>query len=325
MKASSSIKKIGSKPRGTFCAIGIFDGVHKGHRRIIETMVAVARSRKTESLVVTFDPHPITVLDARLNPATLISLEHRIRLIHDLGVDQVIVMRFNSAFAAMGPEDFVRNFLVEMLNVKRVFVGCDFRFGKNGSGDVALLRSLGGRFGYAVTVVRPVLFRKKPISSTLIRSAIARGDLATAARALGRPVSLFGEVVRGSRRGRAFGYPTANIDPHHEAIPPRGVYAVMAKIGDVMVRGMLNIGTQPTFSSRKRQVIEAHFFDFRKNIYGKMIEIYFLRRIRDEKRFSGADGLARQLRKDEARSRSAFGGSFFLPRYIFHDTISRQL
>ncbi len=280
--------------------IGMFDGVHVGHRKIISEVVACAKREKIEAVVVTFDPHPSGVLVPSKKAPSLISLDHRLDIFRRMGVDTAVVINFAKPFARMGPEKFVKCILVKSLGAKFVFTGENFYFGASASAGPGDLKRIAAGYGVKAYSVRPVKVSGKVVSSSLIRKCVTSGELAKARQLLGRPVSILGTVIPGARFARVLGYPTANINPHHEVIPPAGVYAVKVRIGDILRGGILNIGSKPTFYAPrdKEPDIEAHIFDFKSRIYGKEIEVYFVRKIRDERRFKDAGALVRQIKKD---------------------------
>jgi len=277
----------------------VFDGVHLGHRKILEDAVTKAKSIKGTSVVLTFWPHP-------QREESLHSLEHRLRLINELGIDVSIVINFNKRFANISATDFVKNILAKRIGARYVYVGENFRFGRNGEGDVLTLQDAAEIYRFRLKVSSVIGIKNKPISSTLIRSLIKKGDLSTAQKLLGRPVSILGTVIKGASRGKKLGFPTANIDPHHEVIPARGVYAVKVYLcGDRFI-GVCFIGSKPTFSKRNSRNIEVHIFNFKKNIYAKFLEIQFSKKIRDEKKFKSAKDLSRQIQKDVLATKAHF-------------------
>jgi riboflavin kinase/FMN adenylyltransferase len=279
--------------------IGIFDGVHRGHQRILRRLIREAKRLKRKSLVVTFYPHPRKVLNPGLKTPLLISLEHRLRLIEDMGVDFLLIIKFTKRFSQVKAEDFMDKVLIQELNIKALVVGENFLFGNREKGSLSLLKRMSRRHGFHLTSVRPVKMKKDFISSTRIRHAIERGDLKNASLMLGRPVTILGTVIRGKRVGRKLGFPTANIDPHHEAIPPKGVYNVDVRVQKkIYKKAVLNIGTRPTFGKAKEPTIELHILDFKRDIYKKDVEIIFKRRIREEKRFSSVEALREQIQRD---------------------------
>ena len=296
--------------RGTCVAIGVFDGVHIGHRAVIRKAVRCGRKTRAESIALTFDPHPAKVIGGHMAAPSLISLDHRIRLIGELGVDTLVVLSFTKVFANLSPEKFIKGILAEKLGAKSVFVGEDFYFGKKASGNAALLKKLAGKYGFAVCVVKPVKALRLVVSSSRVRRLIVSGRLNEAAKLLGRPVSVLGTVVSGARIGRRLGYPTANINPHHEVIPPSGVYAVKAGVDGRLYGGVLNIGTKPTFYAPRdmEPAIEVNIFGFNDHIYGRDIEVQFVKKLRDEIRFRKIDDLIAQIRKDTEVARRVLKG-----------------
>ena len=298
--------------KNSVLAIGVFDGVHLGHRAIIERTVARAglldRSHKRgterrdrfKSIVVTFQPHPGKVLKSGREVLSLISVKHRIKLIGQMGPDMIMVLNFTKAFSELKAADFVKRVLVNRLGVKEIYIGDNFYFGRGGDADGSALASLGRRFGFSVNIVKSIKKHGQVISSSRIRGLILRGQLNEAARLLGRRVSVLGTVVSGAGIARDLGYPTANINPHHEVIPPSGVYAVLVNVDGSIFKGVLNIGTRPTFygSRDMEPSIEVNILGFNKKIYGKDLELLFIKKLRDEIRFDSRQGLVRQIRKD---------------------------
>lgn len=305
MKIVYGLKNLENPVKDSVLTVGVFDGVHLGHKKIINKVVARARALKMRSIVVTFDPHPLKALGSTPKIPSLISLAHRLRLIGQLGVDLLVVIHFTRPVSRMSPKKFVKNILVERLSLKEIYVGENFYFGKGGGAGVEVLKDLAREFGFRVGVVRPVKIKGSVVSSSLIRESIIEGRLNEASKFLGRPASILGTVVSGSRLARALGYPTANINPHHEAIPPAGVYAVRVRFGRRFLKGVLNIGVRPTFySPRDREpTIEVHIFDFYKKIYGMDLEIIFVSKLRDEIKFKDRYSLIHQIMRDEAAAR----------------------
>lgn len=287
--------------RRTVAAIGIFDGVHLGHKAIIKSAVRRAKAIRGRSIVITFDPHPLKVLQPHKPVPMLMSTAHRVKLIKELGVDLCLVLKFNKRFANFQPRDFVKNILVDRLRVNEVYIGSDFIFGKGGRGNAVLLRKFGHCYGFKVKSMPMVKIAGRVVSSTRIRNLIIKGRLNEAARMLGKPVTVCGTVIKGARRGKLLGYPTANVDPHHEAIPPSGVYAVRVKLRNKEYGGALYIGTRPTFGE-KEPVIEVHIFDFWRLIYGENIEIIFAKKLRGDRKFSSKQKLIAQMGKDILRT-----------------------
>jgi riboflavin kinase/FMN adenylyltransferase len=280
-------------------ALGVFDGVHAGHINILRSAVREARRIRGTSLVVTFWPHP-------QKEKSLYSLEHRLRLISQLGIQACLVINFNSRFRRIKAEDFVKNILAGRLGVRRVFVGANFRFGKNGTGDARLLRKLSHIYNYKVRVFKVIKINNRPVSSTNIRNLIRKGSLVGAQKLLTRPVSVLGTVIKGQSLARIFGFPTANIDPHHEVTPLPGIYAVRAVYNNKIYFGACYIGSRPTFEISEGKHIEVHMFGFKRKIYGKFLEIQFVKKIRNDKKFKNLRSLACQISKDISSIRTMF-------------------
>jgi len=287
--------------------LGIFDGVHRGHQKIAKAVLEKAGKKRLSSLLITFDPHPANVLGVSGKLPLLVSLKHRLSLIKGLGFDGVIALYFDRRVSRMTAAVFIKKILGK-IRVKEIIVGKNFFFGRKKSGSLKDLRKFSGIYGYNVSVIDPLCYSGKVVSSTRIRNLILKGDLKGASKLLSRPVTVLGTVVEGRKRGRIIGYPTANINPHHEAIPPSGVYAVKIKLGRKVYKGILNIGIRPTFqkedASEREPTIEAHIFGFTKNIYARDLEIVFEGKIRDEKKFKSARELKAQIKRDETRARA---------------------
>lgn len=279
--------------------IGIFDGVHRGHQQLIKRTVAEARKIKGTAVVFTFWPHPERVLRPCSEVPLLISLPYRIKLIKDLGVDVCFVLPFTKEFSRLHPEQFAKQYLVEMLSPQKVLIGYDFRFGQNREGDFEFFQRIGRGHGFTVQALSAIKGNRKIISSTLIRSLIAQGELRKAAVLLGRPVSVMGTVCRGDGRGKKLGFPTANVDCKNEVIPPKGVYAVHVIYKNKKYSGMANIGYRPSFVNRADKItLEVHIFNFKQQIYREDIVVEFKKRIRNERVFSSPGAFIGQLVRD---------------------------
>lgn len=283
-------------------AIGIFDGVHKGHRKIISAAVREARRRKAENVVLTFDPHPLKVLRPRTPVPSIMSTPHRLELICALGADRCCVIKFDRRLSRFSPREFAEKVLAKRYKASKVFVGSNFVFGKDNAGNAVLLKRLGREFRFEVEIVPMAKSGGRVISSTAIRRYILKGKIDEASRMLGRPVVIYGTVISGKKRGRLLGYPTANIDPHHEAIPPAGVYAVWVKRKGRRYGGALFIGRRSTFGE-KETAIEVHIFDFHDFIYHEDIEVEFVKRLRGVRRFSNHTKLTAQIKQDDMKAR----------------------
>jgi riboflavin kinase/FMN adenylyltransferase len=284
---------------------GVFDGVHRGHRRVLAELLGWARSEGVSSVAMTFDRHPSEVVTGR--PMPLISpLSERLRLLGEAGVDFLLVLNFTPAFSRLTADGVVRDVLVRGLGARGIVLGHDSRFGRDREGDPALLGRLAGETGMAVRHVPPEFHEGKPVSSTLVREAVFAGRLDVAAFLLGRAPSVFGTAVRGDRRGSVLGFPTANLELHHSLRPPSGVYVADVPLGGRSWRAVVNIGRRPTFKEGDPETLEAHLLDFPpEDLYGRVLEIRFLRRLRDEMKFSGVEALRAQIAADVAAARGA--------------------
>lgn len=288
-------------------AIGVFDGVHRGHQALIKAAVRRAREIGGQPLVLTFAPHPVHVLRPEINLPYIVSVPYRLKLIEDLGVAACIVIRFTKRFSRLSPEEFIGRYIVKGIRPREIFVGDDFRFGQDRCGTLGYFREAGQKYGFRVAAVGAVKAGSKKIGSSVIRRKIVEGRLAGASRLLGRAVSIMGKVVRGDGRGRRLGFPTANIPVAGSVIPPVGVYAVRVKIGQRVLSGMANIGRRPSFKKDDPVHVETHLFNFHGNLYGKEIIVEFVRKIREEEVFLSETQFAAQLHRDHAQARQILG------------------
>jgi len=278
-------------------ALGVFDGVHLGHRRILKALVRKAKEIKGQSVVITFWPHP-------QGKSSLYSLEHRLRLIEEMGVQNCIILLFNAKFSEISAADFISDILVGKLNARHIYIGENFRFGRRASGDSRLLKAFSRVHGFSVKAFKVVKAGKNPVSSTLIRGLISSGRIKQAEKLLGRRVSVLGTVIKGTALGRILGFPTANIDPHHEVIPAAGIYAVEVVFEGRSFFGLCYIGTRPTLKKKTKKInIEVHILDFCRNIYGKFLELRFISLIRPDRKFPSLGALAEQIARDIALAR----------------------
>jgi riboflavin kinase/FMN adenylyltransferase len=287
----------------TAVTVGVFDGVHVGHRKVVSDLVEGARSAGLAATVVTFDPHPLRFLAPEKAPKMLTSIEQRIEQFRGLGVELVGVLYFPD-IRDFAPEEFVNRVLREALQARRVVVGADFRFGRHRAGDAGLLTRMGADLGFEVAVVD--LYRPGPgvVSSTSIRALLARGEVSEAAVLLGRPYQLVGRVVTGDGRGRSLGFPTANLAIEADLlVPGNGVYACRARHPEGEGLAVVNIGIRPTFAGEDRRV-EAHLLDFDRDLYGADLVLTFVDRIRDERKFESIEELSLQIAEDVARARA---------------------
>jgi len=295
--------------RATVVAVGTFDGVHRGHRDVLDRLASRARQLGHRSVLVTFEPHPLEVVNPSAAPLLLTVGEEKREVFAESGIDYLAVVPFTPSLARYSAEDFVTHVLRERFRMEYLLMGHDHGFGRNREGDVEVLQALGARDGFRVEVVPPVsLGDGRPISSTAIRRAIAGGDLERASYALGRPYALGGRIVPGASRGRGLGFPTINLAPPspRKLLPPQGVYAVRVQTPDGAYGGMLNLGPRPTFGDSAVS-IEAHLFDAAGDWYGAWVRVDFIARIRDTVRFESPQALIEQLRRDEHAARHALG------------------
>jgi riboflavin kinase/FMN adenylyltransferase len=289
--------------RGAIVTIGNFDGVHLGHQYIFRKLVDEARREGCPAVVISFDPHPKMVLHPERRPFYLItSLEEKIRLIGNLGIDTLILIPFSLDYARTTAEEFIRGVLWERLRIRKILIGHDYTFGRGKEGNETFLTAFGKCLGFEVEVMNAFQAGNITISSTQIRNALLSGEVRFAASLLGRPYNLTGKVISGKRRGARLGFPTANIQPDKEPIPPRGVYAVHVLLDGNRLGGVLSIGFNPTFADQQLS-IEVHLFDFDEAIYGKTLDIHFIERLRDEIRFSSPERLIAQIEQDIAGAR----------------------
>lgn len=291
----------------TVVTVGSFDGVHLGHKCIVERVVAEARQHDGTPAVLTMEPHPRQYFAPDHAPNLLTTLEKKIALLDDAGIDVVYVLEFNENTANMPPEMFVAEVLHRRCQAKGIVVGHDCRFGKDAAGDIALLEHLADEFGYTVEQVPPLIINSERVSSTLIRERILQGDLDDAELFLGRKYSVSGHVIKGRGIGVKLGFPTANIRPSHSAIPAQGVYVAEVLIGGERQPAAVNIGIAPTIR-HEDVTIEAHILDYDNNILGRAIEIVFFRRLRSEKKFPSYEALVDQIRQDVRDTRAYFVG-----------------
>ena len=287
-------------------ALGNFDGVHRGHRKILERVCRVAGERGATSVVMTFDPHPPRVVRPDKAPPLLMTKAQKLEAIADGGVQGAAIVRFTTELSHWDPETFVRIVLVDWLHVGEVWVGANFLFGHDRSGNFSLLRVLGGRYGFKAEKIDPVRYKDFVVSSTRVRRLVSEGRVDEAGALLGHQYAIDGTVVRGDQRGRALGFPTANLCTENELLPPHGVYATTARIGQVVYASVTNIGTRPTVDSSGRTVVETHVFDFDRDLYGQAVRIGFVQRLRDERAFESLDALRAQIDADCRRSRMLF-------------------
>ncbi|WP_103664756.1 bifunctional riboflavin kinase/FAD synthetase [Gracilimonas amylolytica] len=294
----------------TVVTVGTFDGVHRGHRALIETVVDKARKRNARSVVVTFDPHPREIINpGKSGIQMLTSLKERCELLEDVGVDVLLVIPFDRDFSLLTSEEFVREVIYKKVGVSEFVIGYDHQFGRDREGSIKTIEKLGKELGFASYVVSKQEMGDVTISSTLIRKTLSEeGDVKKAADYLNRLYLLNGIVAHGNKRGKPIGFPTANLKPEHEnkVIPKNGVYAVKVRVEGNWYGGMMNIGIRPTFEGQER-TLEVNIFDFHDDIYGQTIQVRFIDRIRDEMKFEGIEDLKAQLSKDKQKTLELLG------------------
>jgi riboflavin kinase/FMN adenylyltransferase len=292
--------------RPTVLTLGVFDGLHLGHQKIMRTIVERARALQAVPTVITFDPHPRAVLHSESAPPLLQTLDQRIGAFEVLGLEQTIVIRFNRDFAATDAETFLREVIHDRLKAKEVYLGKGFAFGKNRAGNIELLKKLSAELGFLADEVPEVQLRGQRISSSRIRHLLLEGHINLARRMLGRPYGIEGRVVRGDRRGHKIGFPTANLQTVNRVMPKNGVYVTSTLIDGQWRRSITNIGVRPTFENQAEPTIETYILNWAGDLYGDVIRVRFLHRIRDERKFSGIEELKAQINKDLARAEIYF-------------------
>jgi riboflavin kinase/FMN adenylyltransferase len=311
MKTFQSLVELRSEPGPVLLAAGFFDGVHRGHAKVIDTAMRKARERGGSTWVLTFDTHPMRVLNPPAAPLLLTCNRHRKRLLGRLRVDGCLLLPFTRELAEREPESFVSDLHACIPPLTEVIVGSNWRFGHAGRGGPAMLSRLSRGRPLSLTVVRPVVWQGETISSTRIRQTVMRGNLGEAEAMLGRPFSVLGTVTHGRAIGRQLGFPTANLDSNNEVLPPLGVYAVVALIGDTLHRGVINLGVRPTFGGQAGSVplLELHVFDVDSDLYGQDVEVFFAAHLRAEMKFASHADLADQIARDVRAAREALAVS----------------
>ena len=292
--------------RPTVLTLGVFDGLHLGHQEIMKTVVRRARDVRAVATAITFDPHPRAVLFPESAPPLLQTLDQRLANFEVLGIQQAIVIPFTREFATQDAAEFLRSVVHDRLHAREVYLGKGFAFGKDRGGNIDLLRKMSEELGFFADEVPEVCLRGHRISSSKIRKQLAAGHVNLTRRMLGRPYGVEGVIIRGNRRGHTIGFPTANLKPHNRVVPKYGVYATATLVEGKWRRSITNIGVRPTFEHEAEPSIETYIFDFDSDLYGDVLRVRFLHRIRDERKFSGIDELKAQIEKDSARALNYF-------------------
>ena len=302
-----SIHKIKHKLKNPVVTVGTFDGVHLGHQKIMQTLVQRAKAIDGISVVITYHPHPLEILNNKHFPYLLTEKIKKEEFLKKMGIDYVLWLDFDKKLANLSPEDFIKQYFVGKLAAKEIIIGYDWHFGKNREGDYHLLKKFEKIYGYKTDIVKEVRRGKKIVSSTKIREYIRDGKLELAQKMLGRYYSILGKVVPGDRIGRQLGFPTINLEPlePRKLLPQCGVYLTKTKLKQNMMWGLTNIGLRPTIKKNNRKkFIETYIFDFDKEVYSQEIELFFIRRIRDEKEFASKEELINQIKVDEEKCRT---------------------
>lgn len=293
-------------PDPVVLAIGNFDGVHLGHAALVRRLAEIARGDALVPTVLTFEPHPREFFAPASAPARLSTLREKLELLAGCGARQAMICPFNAGFAALSADAFIEQVLVRGCRVRHLVIGDDFRFGQGRTGDFALLQAAGERFGFAVEAMGSVMLDGQRVSSSAVRQALADGDMARAARLLGRPYIMDGQVLHGQKLGRQLGFATANLRIKHNPLPMAGVFAVeVSGLGSVPLPGVANLGVRPTVGGT-RPLLEVHLFDFDRDIYGAHISVRFVHKLRDEQRFPNFDALKAQIAADAVAARAYF-------------------
>jgi riboflavin kinase/FMN adenylyltransferase len=287
-------------------ALGNFDGVHRGHRKILDRLVRVASERGSTSVVMTFDPHPPRIVRPDKAPPLLMTKAQKLEAIAAAQVQGAAIVRFTPELSRWDPESFVRTVLVDWLRVSEVWVGANFLFGHDRAGNFSLLRGLGGRYGFKTEKIDPVRYKDFVVSSTRIRRLVSEGRVDEAGALLGRQYFIDGTVVRGDARGRTIGFPTANFCTDNELLPPNGVYATTVTWEGMVLPSVTNVGVRPTVASSGAVSVETHIFNFDRDLYGKSLRLGFVQRLRDERAFESLDALRAQIDADCGRARVLF-------------------
>ncbi len=288
-------------------ALGNFDGLHRGHVKIIERVRRRAEERGGVAVLLTFDPHPTHVVRPDKAPKLLMTEAQKLEALDQAGMDGVAVVRFTRELSLWAPEEFVQRVLVDWLRVAEVWVGANFLFGHDRAGNFSLLRLLGARFGFRAEKIDPVRYKDFVVSSTRIRRLISEGRVDEAAALLGREYYIDGTVMRGEQRGRELGFPTANLETGNELLPPNGVYATLLLVDGVIHPAITNVGVRPTFGADTYGiVVETHVFDLERDLYGQHVRLAFVQRMRDERAFDGPDALREQIDMDCRHARALF-------------------
>ena len=310
MRIIHDLKNIKKTRKPIIAAAGFFDGIHLGHQKVIKTAITEADRNNGQAWVITFQKHPMRILNPEAAPPILTATEHKLQILKSLNIDGCIMLPFNHKIAQTPPEFFVQQLLESSPPLSGLVVGQNWHFGNKGKGNSRMISRIIKGSPLHLSIVRPRIWKGETISSTRIRTAVQRGNIENATAMLGRPFSIIGTVQHGSGIGHSLGFPTANLDAHHEVLPPFGVYATRMLINrpdtknKKLYNGILNFGTRPTFTedNPKKPILELHIFDFKQNLYGTDIEIFFIAKIRNEKKFNSINALRKQISTDVTKA-----------------------
>src|SRR5581483_9492825 len=287
-------------------ALGNFDGLHRGHRKILDRVKRVAGEHGATPVVMTFDPHPPRVVRPDKAPPLLMTKAQKLEGLAAAGIQGAAIVRFTRELSTWDPETFVRAVLVDWLHVSEVWVGANFLFGHDRAGNFSMLRALGARYGFRAEKIDPVRYKDFVVSSTRVRRLVGEGRVDEAGALLGHQYFIDGTVTAGERRGRTIGFPTANLCTENEWLPPHGVYATTVRVDGIVYPAVTNVGVRPTVDDSGRTVVETHLFDFDRDVYGASLRVGFVQRLRDERRFESIDALREQIAADVRRARVLF-------------------
>ena len=308
MHVVRGLHNLRNQHRGCVATIGNFDGVHLGHQSVFRHLLEKGRQFELPATVVTFEPQPREFFQPQLAPARLTRMREKLLALQDLGIQRVVILEFNRRLADMPADLFVKQLLVDGLGARFLSVGDDFRFGRERTGDFQLLRRMGDEYGFEVENMNTYMWAADRVSSTRIRQLLTDGDLQAAAQCLGRPYRIGGRVGHGDKRGRTIGFPTLNVNLHRIVSPLRGVYAVrVLGLAEQALPGVANIGNRPTVDGGTRYLLEVHLFDFNRSVYGTHVQVEFVRKLRDEKKFESFEALRQQILDDAAAARNTLG------------------
>lgn len=307
MRIFDDLSKI-TKDENTVLTLGTFDGIHMGHRKILEKVKKKAASSGCRSLLITFDPHPRKIITPDYDIKLLTNLKEKTKLIEDTGIENLLIINFTKEFSQITSEEFVKEYLLKKIGVKEIVIGYDHHFGKGRNGDANTLRRLGVEYNFIVTMVDPIKVNGETVNSTAVRKALAEGNIKKVNSYLGRNYSFAGKVVEGDKRGRTLGFPTANIkaENHDKLLPALGIYAVRFSFDGETHNGLMSVGNRPTFYSAGETVVEVWLYDFDRDIYGRDVNVEIIEFIRGEERFSSADELISQMQKDKLKGSEIF-------------------